>query len=211
MSENQKIYHIGGVNMSMKKKIRIIGSKVHDIGYRYFLMENALAFGIEGFRAVNIEDEKQIVEVYVEGEDEAVKEFCEFAKLNFPPDAVVDEVKVEDYKGYVPKIEAFALVFNIGQSRKFIEYGKQVLSKQDKMLEKQDKMLEKQDKMLEKRDMMLGKMDLMLEKQEETVKAVKEVGEKVDALRQDLKAYLDERFRKLEMEVERIKEAVGLK
>ncbi|ADC64883.1 conserved hypothetical protein [Ferroglobus placidus DSM 10642] len=182
----------------MKKKVRIIGSKVHDIGYRYFLMENALAFGIEKLRAVNVEeDDKQIVEVYVEGEDEAVNEFCKFAKSNFPPDAVVDEVKVEDYTGYVPKIEAFALVFNVGQSRKFIEYGKQVLSKQDKMLEKQDKMLEKQD---------------------ETVKAVKEVGEKVDkvgekvdALRQDLKAYLDERFRKLEMEVERIKEAVGLK
>ncbi len=174
----------------MKGKIRIIGSKVHDIGYRYFLMENALAFGIEGFRAVNIGDEKQIVEVYVEGGDEAVNEFCEFAKSNFPPDAVVDEVRVEDYTGYIPKIEAFALVFNIGQSRKFIEYGKQVLGKQDKMLEKQD----------------------------ETIKAVKEVGEKVDkvgekvdALRQDLKAYLDERFRKIEIEIERIKEAVGLK
>ena len=174
----------------MKKKIRIIGSKVHDIGYRYFLMENALAFGIEKFRAVNIEDDKQIVVVYVEGEDEAVDEFCKFAKSNFPPDAVVDEVRVEDYTGYVPKLEAFALVFNIGQSRKFIEYGKQVLSKQDKMLEKQD----------------------------ETIKAVKEVGErvdkvaeKIDALRQDLRAYLDERFKKLEMEIERIKETVGLK
>ncbi len=181
----------------MKRKITITGMRVHDIGYRYFLMENALAFGIEKFRAVNIEDEKQIVEVYVEGGGEAVNEFCKFAKSNFPPDAVVDEVRVEDYTGYIPKIEAFALVFNIGQSRKFIEYGKQVLGKQDKMLEKQDKMLEKQD---------------------ETIKAVKEVGEKVDkvgekvdALRQDLKAYLDERFRKIEMEIERIKEAVGLK
>ena len=181
----------------MKKKIRIIGSKVHDIGYRYFLMENALAFGIEKFRAVNVEDEKQVVEVYVEGDDEAVNEFCKFAKSNFPSDAVVDEVKVEDYIGYVPKIEAFALVFNIGQSRKFIEYGKQVLGKQDKMLEKQD--------------MMLGKMDLMLEKQDETIKAVREVAEKIDTLRQDLRAHLDERFKKLETEIERIKEAIGLK
>ena len=59
----------------MKKKIKIIGSKVHDIGYRYFLMENALAFGIEKFRAVNVEDGKQVVEVYVEGDDEAVNGF----------------------------------------------------------------------------------------------------------------------------------------
>ncbi len=165
-------------------------------------MENALAFGIEKFRAINIEDEKQTVEFYVEGEDEAVNEFCKFARSNFPPDAVVDEVKVEDYKWYVPKIEAFALVFNIGQLRKFIEYRKQVLNKQDKMLEKQDSML--------------GKIDLMLKKQDETIKAVREVGEGVDkvgekleGLRQDLKAYLDERFKKIE--IERIKEVVGLK
>ncbi len=174
----------------MKKKIRIVGSKIHDIGYRYFLMENALAFGIERFRAINIKDEKQIVEVYVEGEDKSVNEFCRLVSSNFPPDALVDEVKIEDYTGYVPRLEAFALVFNIGQARKFIEYGKQVLKKQDKMLEKQD----------------------------ETIKAVKEVGEKVDKvaekidnLRLDLKAYLDERLKKLEMEIEKIKEAIGLK
>jgi len=38
----------------MKKKIIIIDPKVHNIGYRYFLMENALAFGIEKFGVVNI-------------------------------------------------------------------------------------------------------------------------------------------------------------
>ena len=127
-------------------------------------MENALAFGIEKFRAVNIEDDRQIVEVYVEGEDEAVNEFCRFAKSNFPHDAVVDEVRVEDYAGYVPKLEAFALIFNVGQSRKFIEYGKQVLNKQDKMLEK---------------------IDLMLEKQDETVKVVKELGESWQCCREN--------------------------
>ena len=65
----------------MKKKIKIIGSKVHDIGYRYFLMENALAFGIEKFRAVNVEDGKQVVEVYVEGDDEAVNEFLQVCEI----------------------------------------------------------------------------------------------------------------------------------
>ncbi len=38
--------------------------------------------------------------------NEKLNEFCKFAKSNFPPDAVVDKVKVKDYTGYVPKIEA---------------------------------------------------------------------------------------------------------
>ncbi|RLI79408.1 hypothetical protein DRP05_03880 [Archaeoglobales archaeon] len=108
----------------MGLKITISGEKVHDIGYHYYLMENALAFGIEKFRTINVKDEKQTVIVFVDGEDEAVKEFSEFVKTNYPPDAIVDEVKIEDYKGYVPKIETFASVFNVGQSRKFIEEAK---------------------------------------------------------------------------------------
>jgi len=60
-----------------------------------------------------------------------MKLLIDFVNLsNFPPDAEVDKVKIEDYKGYVPKLETFALVSNIEQARKFIEYGKQVLSKQ---------------------------------------------------------------------------------
>jgi len=54
-------------------KITIAGKRVHDIGYRYYLMENALAFGIERFRAVNIVKDKQVVEVFVEGEDDSIK------------------------------------------------------------------------------------------------------------------------------------------
>jgi len=72
--------------------------------------------------------------------------------------------------------------------------------------------------MLRKQDEMLKKQDQILKKQDETINTIKElelkvdrVGEKIDALRQDLKLYLDERFRKIEMEIERIKEEIGLK
>ena len=56
-----------------------------------------LQFGIEKFRAVNTVKDRQVVEVYVEGNDESINKFCEFIKSNFPPDAEVDEVKIEDY------------------------------------------------------------------------------------------------------------------
>ena len=32
--------------MSMKIKIKITGPKVHDVGYRYFLMSNAMDLGL---------------------------------------------------------------------------------------------------------------------------------------------------------------------
>jgi len=180
------------------KQVIIAGKKVHDIGYRYWLMENALAFGIEKFRAINVEDEKQKVVVYFEGGDEAINEFCEFVKTNYPSDAVVEDIKIEDYGGYVPKIEAFALVFNIGQSRKFIEYAREVLKKNDGMLKKQDEMLKKQDEM-----------------KSEIVSAIREESEKtreeIRALRSDIRAYLDERLKKIEVEIKKIKETVGLK
>jgi hypothetical protein len=39
--------------MSMKLKVKIAGHKVHDVGYRYFLMSNAIDIGLEGFSARN--------------------------------------------------------------------------------------------------------------------------------------------------------------
>lgn len=37
----------------MKLKIKITGSRVHDVGYRYFLMSNAIDMGLKGFHARN--------------------------------------------------------------------------------------------------------------------------------------------------------------
>lgn len=91
--------------------------------------------------------------------------------------------------------------------------GKQdlMLGKMDLMLEKQDKMLEKQDKMLEKQDLMLGKMDIMLEKQDKVLEKQDILINEVKDLRKDLKAYMEERFQKIELEIARIKEKIGIK
>lgn len=37
----------------MKQKVKITGPKVHDVGYRYFLMSNAIDLGLKGFQARN--------------------------------------------------------------------------------------------------------------------------------------------------------------
>ena len=57
----------------MKLKIKIAGLKVHDVGYRYFLMSNAIDLGLKGFHARNrMNGEKQEVLALVEGDEEEI-------------------------------------------------------------------------------------------------------------------------------------------
>jgi len=200
-----------------KMKVVIAGEKVHGIGYRYFLMEAALNSGIEHFRAVNVLNHKQEVHVFVAGEKDQLQEFYEFVSTNFPEDAKVREVKRHDYKGYIPKIDSFALVFNVGQMRTFIEVGKSLEGKIDISLEKQDAMLEKQDQMLEKQDEMLSKQEEHIEltkeivyetkhisaKQEELIDIAIKSGEKLDSI-----SRAEIEIKKLREEFQELKEAI---
>ncbi len=99
----------------------------------------------------------------------------------------------------------------IEKQDKMLEKQDKMLEKQDKMLEKQDKMLEKQDRMLEKQDKMLEKQDLMLEKQDKMLEKQDILINEVRDLRKDLKTYMEERFQKIELEIAKIKEKIGIK
>ncbi|MCI4439205.1 acylphosphatase [archaeon] len=206
----------------MKRRVIIKGDKVQDVGYRLFLLEVAESFGLKGFQARNVEN---YVEFLIEGEEKQVTAFIKFAKTNYPEFAKVEAVVDEDYDGNVMSIEGFYRSFSLNQLVKIVNTGISMLGRQDlmlekqgSMLEKQDALLEKQDKMLGKQDLMLGKMDLMLEKQDKMLEKQDKMLEKQDILinevkdlRKDLKAYMEERFQKIELEIARIKEKIGIK
>ena len=72
-----------------------------------------------------------------------------------------------------------------------------------------------------KMDMMLEKQDMMLEKQDETIGAIREVSEKIDegkeeivteisSLREDLRSYMENKFARIEQEIEGIKAKIGI-
>ena len=123
----------------MKTKIIITGEKVHEVGYRFFLADSANAYGIYNFRAYNTTvNDLQAVVVMAEGEEEDVKSYLEFVKENFPEHASVNEVNVEEYKGYIPTIDSFLLTFMAGQLNKGVPAILRIDEKQDKMLQKQD-------------------------------------------------------------------------
>ncbi len=202
----------------MGLKITITG-KVHDVGYRLFLLELADSLFIERFDARNVRiDGKEAVVVLVDGDEEQLKEFVELVKSEKPEMAVVEEIKVEKYKRRIKDIERFRASFNTAQLSKIVQIGV--------------KMLEKQDSMLQKQVSALSKMDEMLKKQEETIKEIKSVGEKVDRVSKKVgevsgkidrvvekvdevskkidktNELLDKRFERLEEEIERIKKAL---
>lgn len=178
-------------------KITITGI-VHNVGYRVFLLNQADSLLIERFDARNIYiGDKQALIVLVEGDEGRVREFVEFVKTNKPEKAVVEDIKVEKYDRPIRSIDSYRSSIMIDQLNKIIQVGLKMLDKMDTMLGKQDETVKVIREEGEKTREYLGKK-------------IDRVAEKIDNLRSDLKSYMDERFAKIEKEIERIKAKIGL-
>ncbi|HPC90197.1 MAG TPA: acylphosphatase [Methanothrix sp.] len=105
----------------MKKKITITGPKVHDVGYRYFLMSMAMASRIRMFEAYNTSiKEDQVVQAFVDGEEEAVKDFWEKVECSRPEHAQVSHITIDEYDRKVMKIGEYAQLCTTFQMNKAI-------------------------------------------------------------------------------------------
>jgi len=184
----------------MKKKI-IIKGKVHEVGYRAFLLGTAESFEISRFFADNIFiNSAQAIEVLIDDEENKVNDFIEIIKKKKPENAEVEAVDILDYKGNVMKIENYYRYLTANQLSTIANYGGKMLTKQDSMLGKQDKMLEKQDKMLEKQDEHIKITKEGFEKVTKELKGFKELHEEIRELRTE--------FIKLKGQVTRIERKI---
>jgi acylphosphatase len=105
----------------MKIKIKITGPKVHDVGYVYFLMINAIDMGLLGFQARNRTNGKDHeVVALVEGDDEAIADFKDLVKTRKPEHAEVSNIAFEEYEGDVMKTESYAQICSAIQLNKAI-------------------------------------------------------------------------------------------
>jgi acylphosphatase len=106
---------------SMKLKVKIIGPKVHDVGYRYLLMSNAIDLGLKGFHARNRAGEKeQEVIALVEGDEEAITDFKEMVESKKPEKAKVSNIAFEDYDSDVMRVGEYAQISSAEQLGKAI-------------------------------------------------------------------------------------------
>jgi len=182
----------------MRLKATISG-RVHDVGYRVFLTNIALEFGIDRFNVFNTFMEgKESVVCLIDAEEEIIDGLKERINTQRPDGAVIEEIRYADYKNTVPPIERCMQAFQMEHWGKAIPIMLNMIDTQKEMLGKQDQMLGKQDQMLGNQDQMLGKQDQMLGKQDETLEEIK-------GMRQDLKSYMNERFNYIAGELAEIK------
>jgi acylphosphatase len=171
----------------MKLKVRIRGSKVHDMGYRVILLRKAMELGAEKFNALNSEEDGlQVIMAFIEGSEDAIEEFSVAVRSCKPARAEVSEISFHEYSGHIIGMDAYMHLTQVEQ----LDKGRPALLRID---QKQDRMIEKQDKMLEKQD----------ETREDIVNEIR-------SLRCDLKSSLDDRFARIETDIDRIKAKIGL-
>ena len=107
--------------MNMKLKVKITGPKVHDVGYRYFLMSNAIDMVLKGFHARNrMNEEEQEVIALVEGDEETITDFKKLVETQKPEHSNVLNIAFEDYEGDVMRAGEYAQVCTALQLNKAI-------------------------------------------------------------------------------------------
>ena len=172
----------------------ITGNPVHEVGYRIFLLQKALGFGIQRFDAHNeVSNVNQQVIVHAEGEPDQIEAFSAFIRSKSYPEAIISDISVHEYTGYIINIIDYMHMIQIEQLSKGITAIISIDKKQDKMLDKQDQMLDKQDQVIQKIDHM------------ETA-----ITGEIKDLRIDLRSYLDRKFSVVEQDIQQIKIKIGM-
>ena len=112
----------------MAVKITIKG-KVHNVGYRLFLLNEADRLLIPKFYARNVMiGDKEALIVFVDGEEDQIKDFVEFVKTNKPPNAIIDDIEIEEFDGKVMDIDRFRSSLNTEQLSKIVQVGLMIIN-----------------------------------------------------------------------------------
>ncbi|MEA3254946.1 MAG: acylphosphatase [Candidatus Altiarchaeota archaeon] len=132
--------------MDQIKKIIIEGEKVHNVGYRPFLLRKARGLGIQNYDADNVvEDGQQRVVVSLGGDENQVRGFVAFVKENYPSKAKVSNVREVEPPERVMSIDEYDKVLAAEQQNTVVQAGLVMIDMQKDALGNQRKMLDKQD------------------------------------------------------------------
>jgi len=105
----------------MKLRIKIIGHRVHDVGYRVFLLKHAMNLALPGLSTYNWnENGQQEVIVLVEGDEARIAAFREKIEKEMPQLAEVSKITFEDYAGEVGRTGEVAMFCSFVQLDKAI-------------------------------------------------------------------------------------------
>jgi acylphosphatase len=175
--------------------VTITRKRVRGVGYRVKLINMALEYGIDRFSVFNtFIDGKEGVVCLIDTPDEIVEIFKQRINAEKPEKAIVEDIKFEDYKYEVPPIERCMQAFQTEHWGKAIPI---LLNMLDEIKDVKRVVGEESEKT---RQYLGVKID----------ESTKTICNKIDDLRYDLRAYLDERLKKLEEEIKEIKAKIGM-
>lgn len=190
--------------MTMKLKIVITGAKVHDVGYRVFLLKHAMNLAIPGLSVYNWDENgQQQVIALVEGDEARIAAFKQVATDKRPKLAEVSGVSFEPYDGDIGRTSELAMLCSFVQLDKAIP----LLLGMDNKLGSMDNRLNSMDNRLGSMDNKLGsmdnKIDSMIDIQQETV-------DEIRGLRNDLIGSREWQLR-VEKDIRVIKSKLGIR
>jgi acylphosphatase len=202
----------------MKRVVIIAKGEVQRVGYRDEVERIARKLRLRGF-VENI-SKPYDVRIVAEGEADIIGRFIEQIKIKKYPIDVEDlEVNFEGFKGEFEYFEirrgdwheelgerldaAWELLYrSVEISEKSVQLSEKSVQLGEKSVQLTEESVRIGHTMLDKQDAMLDKQDAMLDKQDETI-------DEIRGLRYDMKAYMEQRFDKIEQEIVAIKEKIG--
>ena len=105
----------------MKLKIKITGPKVHDVGYRVFLLKHAMNTALPGLSTYNWdEDDQQEVIALIEGDEARIIAFLKAIEKSKPELAEVSKIISEPFDGEVGRTSEVAMLCSFVQLDKAI-------------------------------------------------------------------------------------------
>ena len=176
--------------MKMKLKITLAGPMVHDIGYRVFLLKNAMNTALPGLSTYNWEgDGRQQVIALVEGDEARIKAFLKKIEKDRPELAQVTEVTSEPYEGEVGRTSEVAMLCSFVQLDKAIPL---LLDMRDDL-----KAVRKTS------DATLDEVRTMRKTTDATLEEIK-------GMREDIQPGYASNFRQMQSDIRAIKERLGM-
>ena len=181
----------------MKLKIKIVGPKVHDVGYCVFLLKHAMNMALPGLSTYNWdEDGRQEVIALVDGDEARTKAFLKTIEKNRPELAEVSDVTTEPYDGEVGRTSEVAMFCSFVQLDKAIPL----------LLDMRDDIKEMKGDMKEmKGDMKEIKADI-----KEVRKTTDETLEEIKGMREDIQPGYGMTLKQVQSDILAIKGQLGM-
>ena len=203
---------------SMKLKIKIAGTRVHDVGYRVFLLKNAMNLALPGLSTYNWdEDGRQEVIALVEGDEARVASFLKTIEKNKPEMAVVSSVTFEDYDGDVGRASEVAMFCSFVQLDKAIpllldmrDDLKAVRSTTDLTLDEIKAVRKTTDLTLDEIRAVRKTTDLTLDEIKAVRKTTDSTLDEIKGMREDIQPGYAMQFRQMQSDVRAIKDRLGM-